>query len=685
MLFSSVSSFSQAVFINEIHYDNSGADANEGIEIAGPAGTDLSCYQIILYNGSGGASYSTTTLSGTIDDEGCGFGAQNFLISGIQNGAPDGICLYYDPSLCAGPGIAAVIQFFSYEGTFTATNGPANGMLSTNIGVAEAGGSAVGHSLQLGGVGTTYPSFAWAGSALASPGSINPTQNFCGCTVAAEPASNGGSVVVSAVDCNTFTLTFTGGDGANNLVVMSTSAVAGSPVDQTTYNDNAAFGSGDQVIAGEYVVYNGTATTVNITGLAPSTTYFIAVFDFNGNACEENYYLTTPPTAMQATSTCVCPYMTSALINSCAGVCSEGDNEILFLNSGSYAIPVNSTNINITYGNAPVPTTGYTDVIISDPSSIIADLHTSAGCGGIFIDANAAGTIPANSSFIVIDDDICAATALDFSAFCGGPAIYVVITQDPSWNTSGNFANSNTCSGNARYFRTDFSGIDPGCVTDYDWVCSNVTGTDGDFVNWNSGGGTGSLYGDDDCSVETTVLPIELMRFEATAQGDEVLLEWRTASEQENRMFEVERSRDGSHFSTIGELPGAGTTNYPQNYHLYDHDPSQGVSYYRLKQIDFNGDFSYSAIRAVEIELDAGPHIGYVNTGNGAIDVHYLLDRETHFVVELIDVTGRKVYETSVDGQTEGKFSIPALQLANGIFFIRLSNESGSDIRRFRF
>ena len=56
--------FSQTtVFINEIHYDNSGGDLNEGVEIAGPAGTDLSTYTITLYNGSGGASYNTNSLS----------------------------------------------------------------------------------------------------------------------------------------------------------------------------------------------------------------------------------------------------------------------------------------------------------------------------------------------------------------------------------------------------------------------------------------------------------------------------------------------------------------------------------------------------------------------------------------------------------------------------------------------
>ena len=60
---------SMPVFINEFHYDNDSTDAGEAIEIAGPAGTDLSGWSIVLYNGSGGAPYTTTSLSGTLPDQ----------------------------------------------------------------------------------------------------------------------------------------------------------------------------------------------------------------------------------------------------------------------------------------------------------------------------------------------------------------------------------------------------------------------------------------------------------------------------------------------------------------------------------------------------------------------------------------------------------------------------------------
>ena len=170
------------VWINELHYDDFGTDSAEAIEIAGPAGTDLSCYQILLYNGNGGTVYNTNTLSGTIPDEGCGFGAVIFSypVNGIQNGSPDGIALYYSPTAtgCGGSGNDTVIQFLSYEGTITATGGPANGTTSTDIVVVEPGNEQ--ESLQLIGSGTTYNDFTWTGPVSASYGTSNTNQFFCG-------------------------------------------------------------------------------------------------------------------------------------------------------------------------------------------------------------------------------------------------------------------------------------------------------------------------------------------------------------------------------------------------------------------------------------------------------------------------------------------------------------------------
>ncbi len=165
------SSIAQTVFINEIHYDNASTDTGEGIEIAGPAGTDMSQYALVLYNGSNGAVYNTTALSGTLTDQSNGFGTAFFAISGIQNGSPDGIALVQDTT---------VIQFLSYEGTLTAVGGAADGMLSTDIVVSETSSTPEGFSLQLTGSGTEYTDFTWATEDSSSYNMINAAQEFVG-------------------------------------------------------------------------------------------------------------------------------------------------------------------------------------------------------------------------------------------------------------------------------------------------------------------------------------------------------------------------------------------------------------------------------------------------------------------------------------------------------------------------
>ena len=164
---------SPVVFINEFHYDNGGTDQGEFIEIAGPAGTDLSAYALELYNGANGLRYDADPLSGTIPDQDNGFGtvALPYAVNGIQNGAPDGIALVRG---------TAVIQFLSYEGTFTAADGTAAGMTSVDIGRFEAGSEPAGLSLQLQGAGTEYGHFTWSTPIAHTPGAVNTGQAFAG-------------------------------------------------------------------------------------------------------------------------------------------------------------------------------------------------------------------------------------------------------------------------------------------------------------------------------------------------------------------------------------------------------------------------------------------------------------------------------------------------------------------------
>ncbi len=144
------------VRFSEIHYDNFGTDANEVIEVEGPAGASLAGWSIVLYNGNGGLAYDTKALTGTLADACSGRGTAfvSYPSNAIQNGSPDGMALVNDAG--------TVVEFLSYEGTFLATDGPAAGMTSTDI-IAFQNSAPVGTSLQ------RTPAGAWT-SATANPG-----------------------------------------------------------------------------------------------------------------------------------------------------------------------------------------------------------------------------------------------------------------------------------------------------------------------------------------------------------------------------------------------------------------------------------------------------------------------------------------------------------------------------------
>ncbi len=102
-------------------------------------------------------------------------------------------------------------------------------------------------------------------------------------------------------------------------------------------------------------------------------------------------------------------------------------------------------------------------------------------------------------------------------------------------------------------------------------------------------------------TISFAVLPVELTSFKAVRTNDGTMLAWATASEQDNEKFMVERSLNGTDFEPIGEVAGRGTTTSAQSYSFVDERPLSGTNLYRLKQVDFSGDFSYSEIVAVKM------------------------------------------------------------------------------------
>ncbi|MCL4857552.1 MAG: T9SS type A sorting domain-containing protein, partial [Flavobacteriales bacterium] len=108
-----------------------------------------------------------------------------------------------------------------------------------------------------------------------------------------------------------------------------------------------------------------------------------------------------------------------------------------------------------------------------------------------------------------------------------------------------------------------------------------------------------------DCKITVAVLPIELLSFTGKSIGSSNLLEWKTTTEINNDYFTLERSSNATHFSELGIIEGAGNSNTLLHYQYTDNAPLEGVNYYRLKQTDFDGRFSYSNIVALSNKTTA--------------------------------------------------------------------------------
>ena len=189
---------------------------------------------------------------------------------------------------------------------------------------------------------------------------------------------------------------------------------------------------------------------------------------------------------------------------------------------------------------------------------------------------------------------------------------------------------------------------------------------------------------------ETNPLPVELISFTANAQEQTVQLVWETASEIDNDYFEVRRSVDGINFKKIGEVAGNGNTVEVIRYEFTDQMPVSGISYYQLKQVDFNGEYEYSDKISVEW-INSGFVAGFVDVnlypnpapqGQAKLKVTGLRPRSA-VTFKLLDMFGKplmqQVLETDVLSQ-QGFMIQPRMRLASGVYVV--SVQQGSEVHQ---
>ncbi|MDR7194535.1 endonuclease [Luteimonas terrae] len=271
------------VFINELHYDNAGADVGEAVEIVATAGENLSGYRVWLYNGSNApnaaATYGNVAVPAA-QTRSCGASVGIATVTwprdGLQNGSNDGIALV--------DSAGTVVQFISYEGTIVAGNGPAAGLTSQNLPVAESATAPVGTSLQLTGNGSTAADFDWAPSSTQTFGACNTGQTFGGSggggdttppSITATTPVSGASDFPAAGDLSvSFSETVTLANGAFALQCATSGAVM---LDHANSGSSFAIGTGTALHAGEACTLTVNANAVtDAAGLSPAANTVIA-------------------------------------------------------------------------------------------------------------------------------------------------------------------------------------------------------------------------------------------------------------------------------------------------------------------------------------------------------------------------------------------------------------------------
>lgn len=356
--------------------------------------------------------------------------------------------------------------------------------------------------------------------------------------------------------------------------------------------------------------------------------------------------------------------------------------------TGSFTL--DDTNIEIKNGST-LTVTGTTNskngasITVNDGGSATFNSTVTMDGSGTTVTVDAGGYIDINATLNLVTNNtfiINGTLETDYLTAAGG-------TQDITIGTGGILHVINdvliNSSGGSTTFHVNSSGdflVSGAMTVGNSGVTYEVDGTlavVGTLTGESYITGTGTiLHGEEARAYISAVLPIELTYFNASSSGSTVLLTWQTASEENNDYFTIERSTDGINFENIKTLSGAGNSTTTINYSTTDNDPLTGISYYRLKQTDYNGAYSYSEIESVafygslsDISFTVYPN-PCITTSTITLSANgFSFNEQT--LIQIFGLTGQLVYEQRGISSSE---VIISQTLSQGIYFVKVKTNT---------
>jgi len=183
-----------------------------------------------------------------------------------------------------------------------------------------------------------------------------------------------------------------------------------------------------------------------------------------------------------------------------------------------------------------------------------------------------------------------------------------------------------------------------------------------------------------------TLIPVELESFTAEAMGNDVILNWTTATETNNQGFEIERSF-GEEFFVIGFISGMGTTSESHNYSFTDKNVESGHYSYRLKQVDFDGKYEYSKIVDVTVTAPFNFSLSqnYPNPFNPSTTIKYSIPTTEFVTLRIYDLFGQEVTTLVNEQKPQGDYSVnfDGSNLASGVYLYKIKAGNFTDSKKF--